>query len=628
MSHPFQPSTKDIPHDPIPTNPMTTSVLDPPSLTAAQTALRILEIGIDFLWALACKPFEEPTLDLLWRIMESVLPVLRLIPGFKEIHNDMVLIGSTDEESCPRFHAYRRRIQSLDIYAMGLDADFVRLHTSAIIRLSHLPGGFMPSLRSLKIRADDSTSIAFEKSILLLPCLLQSIQLQSLSLMLYPTLDIDDQGLGPLTTILVNSNPNLRVLKLYGRLPFEYASALTGWRNLQSLALGLSADSWTFETIKALCTLTDLVELKLDMGETTSITNLGELPTSFPNLTKLILAGRLPLVNQFLEIPPVTNLQSISIRRMRTDLDEQGSRLAREAECTEWKVCCQKLARFTSLRELSLDWNILRSSGAPILYSVGALTIIEPLLTLRTLETLSLKSLQPFLPFFDNDIDRMATAWPNIRVLHLGHVLAPPNGRPTFAALETLAAKCPNLNRLTIIVGSPLDGDWKPVEGKLSFHGLQHLDLRETMLTPSTSSGLSSSVGPGFGGGAGMSGTSGGGGDNSSGTSYGGFSGGGGGGFSNGVIAAARHLDRLFPNLQTIGLRDAEQGRLLRMVVFEICQAVRRDQMARDSMVSSSIGGGGNREAPRRPASVLSGFLDSLEDLRPDRRRPTRPRRF
>jgi len=44
--------------------------------------------------ALACKAFEEPALDFLWRTMDSFLPLLRLIPGFKYLHNDMVRFDS------------------------------------------------------------------------------------------------------------------------------------------------------------------------------------------------------------------------------------------------------------------------------------------------------------------------------------------------------------------------------------------------------------------------------------------------------------------------------------------------------------------------------------------------------
>ncbi|KAF8647547.1 hypothetical protein AX16_006636 [Volvariella volvacea WC 439] len=625
--------------------------------------------------ALCCKLWERPALDCLWREMRGIMPLLRMAPGFMTLEDGTIIIpGRLNEKSCPRFHEYRRRIQHLEIDALKVEVDFVNLHHSTILRLGQFKDGFLPCLRSLRIRADEAASVSLDKTIMLLPSLFKSPELRTFGVFINPQSDIDSppDWLGPICTLLMDANPNLRLMRLTGHLPPQYAHCLGEWQNLRTLSLNLATENWSLGTIQALCTLPELSELRADFKDTLPFPNfdpasMGSSP--FPRLSKLIIMARLGFAIQFLDILPSDQLGQVNIRRSRGDFE--GRPRNRSEECNEWKTFCQKLSRFrTSLKSISMDWSTntsqrnnlanhnnnanAQNGNAP---NIGCLSIIESLLCLSNLATFQVKSLPQWLALGDRDIDRMATNFPRLESLYLGYTIPPTvDARPSLEALGILARKCPRLDRLSILLGnnedsgsantdddsdldtnegvrSPLqtgrgiDNDPHPLpplppssptpptpwrrynpaggssrhspspyhaipnqmyEGRIVGGPWQRNNSPFSISKSSMTHPNSHLHTPALAGAANANASSGAGGNtlvriqdlpplshnlrhlDLRETKF------------VSPMTVARSIDKLFPNLQTLSVHDAEQAFWMKMTVFQICQPVRKDQQWRD----------------------------------------------
>ncbi|KAF8972783.1 hypothetical protein BDZ97DRAFT_1782683 [Flammula alnicola] len=99
--------------------------------------------------ALTCKSFFNPATTLLWRVMESVIPVLKILPTFVKINDIYTITPGIASEDLERFAFYARKVRHLHLKNFE---DTIRNH--AILRLVNLnppTGSIFPALKVLYI---------------------------------------------------------------------------------------------------------------------------------------------------------------------------------------------------------------------------------------------------------------------------------------------------------------------------------------------------------------------------------------------------------------------------------------------------------------------------------------------
>lgn len=131
-----------------------------------------------------------------------------------------------------QFPDYARRIFELTYTIKG---EFNDIHPSTWVRLAHLDGGLLPRLTSLTILYDESSfGVGAERSILMLPTLMKSRFITSL------TIDMPVVGsgytheIGPVLSIIADYYQTIKFLSLTGALSSIFISQIG---NMQSYKL-------------------------------------------------------------------------------------------------------------------------------------------------------------------------------------------------------------------------------------------------------------------------------------------------------------------------------------------------------------------------------------------------------
>lgn len=160
-------------------------------------------------------------------------------------------------------------------------------------------------------------------------------------------------------------------------------------------------------------------------------------PTTFPALARFTFASQL---NDALSLLRVVSLPVIEALHLNLHWAASNSRLTHENAVGG---IITSLARFQTLRELRL---VLEPETLAVLPA----SILAPLLPLGSLSVVYITGVA--LTARPEDISIMASAWPLLKTLHLGH------GHPASGLsicvedLLTLAEHCPLLNDVTVAV--------------------------------------------------------------------------------------------------------------------------------------------------------------------------------
>jgi hypothetical protein len=276
----------------------------------------------------------------------------------------------------------------------------------------------------------------------------------------------------------------LRHLELEGMLDPKSIAYFSHFSRLQSLSLQLSRlaslhqigeiNSSLIENLSRLPLMQLCLDLQLFI--TRDLVLEQHLPyRAFPNLTTLSFKGTTPIILYILDALAGNRLQSIHIWEYST-----STSITEAAEDHAWIY--QKLARFTSLRQISYNFLELENYEIGLISEpVNAISIVQPFLGLMDLEVLDLEFLQPWFRISDDDISTLAFGCPSLKALHLyperalGEV---DNLLPTFASLRCLAMTLPNLVSLAVALDVqelPLN---LPPTG--SPHGLRKFFLHDT----------------------------------------------------------------------------------------------------------------------------------------------------
>ncbi|KAF9459087.1 hypothetical protein BDZ94DRAFT_1325066 [Collybia nuda] len=414
--------------------------------------------------ALCCKRLTGPSLDHLWRHMDSILPLLKLLPGAIKSSGSIYITGSIDSQAIPlRVRQYAERILDLT-YTIRGDSDFNLPHSSAWIRLSTLAGGLLPRLRSFKILYGPSTVNGIEKSLLLLPAILQCRTLKSISIDLPADLPKYGHALGSTLAIISDFNLDIMDLSLTGSSIDGYTDRLSSIKSLKSVTLKLLSGGLSTDILSSLSCLPNLSEITLDFPDTLTMAFIIGSHL-FRSLTKLTLRGS-PTLESSLSYIVAPQLQQLNLFCKSSQFSHS---------ITKSRV---NLGIYPDLQAMTVSWGTVswgvNLSNRPIITN---LSLNIPRLT--DIRNFTLMSLDPNLCVTEEEIAATAAAWPHLTVLRIEHIVKPAHG-PGLTSLGYFAKLCPQLSELSITLKEdfPLVNGGDPV----SFHRLQRLDLQHTVV--------------------------------------------------------------------------------------------------------------------------------------------------
>ncbi|KAH9479398.1 hypothetical protein JR316_0007988 [Psilocybe cubensis] len=412
--------------------------------------------------AQTCKAWTDPALDLLWRRLHSLGPLLLLLPGITISNDEYIYTDSGSTGDLRLFNSYARRVKHIS------NKQRLRINPSMTSRLrsAYTNGTQLSNLTTAHISIHKTNSF-------LLPYHISS-KLSRLNI------DIGFQRqeadiFAVLCEYLEHVHflcDDLRHLSLRGLADKRLNEVIAGMQRLETISLRLGR-TLSLETVTAIKTFPYLTELEIHAGHlavdlSDEIYQANNLQ-SFPSLKKLTIRAQSPLIENLIQC-----VQNNTLNYLHIELEDSTSH-------SSWDTIFTSITLKASLtlHHLSLEHHyeipeqpIFIASGAT--HSTQGTDPTDTSMRFDTLQILSkLKSLRHFtldltLPTITSDdvVDKIISWWPNLEHFELGlfsqvdDITNITNSvKISTAVLPLFASKCPKLNRLII----PLAIDEIPV---------------------------------------------------------------------------------------------------------------------------------------------------------------------
>lgn len=266
--------------------------------------------------------------------------------------------------------------------------------------------------------------------------------LRALEISIFPSMQIVKPGYSDKSGIVLlrdaaRFTPCIQSLHVRGKLSSECLTYITHFKRLRVLELGnvsFPENPDIYHHLFHTLSLNDnLIELRLTMLDIQNIPTLSS--SGFLNLEVLDIGNTPSVVKGFLSMISGSKLRAVSIM--------MGGEVS---YCDGWRPCLEYLAKQfgSSLRSIDLQMGFMDKSDRSIL------RFIQPILELN-LENITL-----CLPFevSDEDVHKMASAWPKMKSFRLCCSGIVENPCPGIEALSSFARLCPDLHTLTFEVNS------------------------------------------------------------------------------------------------------------------------------------------------------------------------------
>ncbi|KAF9060154.1 hypothetical protein BDP27DRAFT_1340084 [Rhodocollybia butyracea] len=368
---------------------------------------------------LTCRSFLNPALDVLWKNMRSVEPLLSVLPETTVVNGKKILLTQIAPSSWDRLGFYTSRVREFT------DSDSLNVHESVYTFLGQCPPIF-PNLKTLRLLpgiCNSSTFLFFLSSTLQEACLPRV------------TLDVGAWtgqilDLGPSLSLLVSKCPGIKSLDLRGH-------TYSGLSHL--LYSGLSHSLHPLHELERLSVMSLASPF---MGR-----EFVEAIASLPSLTSLSLTFFLWLKGPNAHLHMFLTCLPRKLERLTIIWNHDP-----EPPIEEIAAVTRKLSMLSSLKRLHIQCIISSFTvifGEPLLWSV-----FQPLLELKGLEVLSYDGA---LSLSDQHTATIACAWPCIRELSLAASIWE-GDVPSIQSLAYFAQHCPNLENLTYPVRLDVSG--------------------------------------------------------------------------------------------------------------------------------------------------------------------------
>ncbi|KAF8179869.1 hypothetical protein BJ912DRAFT_982041 [Pholiota molesta] len=348
--------------------------------------------------ALTSKAFLEPALDRLWRALDSLFPLLKILPAFGQSDGTYVLRGTISPDDWARFEWYARRIRK---FSYTRDPDSLDIAMHVYFRLAQLRSTpILPSIRHLHCPSTSQNDFLISGICLFLSPSLQTLEFENIS-------SVEDKLCGTVLYTLFSDGAQMEKVILRGRgLSRDTLNMAIKFEDRQITLAGDLAIDFTNSTIPP---------LDKDIG--------------LRDLKSLMITAAIPFIQAFLPHILTTTLETFVAVAPSTSADKKEFL---EDVVSRWKDTLRRIA--------------LVHQQEDTVEELG-LSVLSPLLPLRKLNYLRIEGYS--MELTDINIENFARAWPEMNTLLLPFISSS-HPRPTIHALRTLARLLPGLRHLRI----------------------------------------------------------------------------------------------------------------------------------------------------------------------------------
>ncbi|KAG0700855.1 hypothetical protein DFH29DRAFT_1000766 [Suillus ampliporus] len=390
--------------------------------------------------ASTCRAFEHPALNVLWRDLQSVGPLVRCLPSdlFSVDQGRMVLQKPLDGKMWDTLFKYTSRVHSITVSESGSRGDRALIELVTVLMLScpSTPASLFPNLRKLAWRADGIAE--FLRMVLVPSILVLDVQISSTSPAFLSVLS----SLGTLCPHLQNMTVTVNLRRatddlLHKISPF-IAQPIPQLHHLHTLSV------WDLgsQGIEHLMQLRALQSLSLNL-KTSSAWDT-KSPLQFPGFHDLkflrLSTSTLQHASNFFSSLQVVRSKEIEVSfASRIARSSAGSTMLSEFFAILQEKCDNEKLEFFSLKGVS---------GLVL----TAPSILTPLHACSNLTRLVIERVCD-ISMSDEELCQLVRAWPKLQVLKINcSVSLDTTTIPTFHGLIGLLRLCPALTSLALVI--------------------------------------------------------------------------------------------------------------------------------------------------------------------------------
>ncbi|KAM5544941.1 hypothetical protein V8D89_001052 [Ganoderma adspersum] len=390
--------------------------------------------------SLTCRTLSGLALDLLWRVMDDIQPLLRLLHGDRRKRSMIVLKSPITPEAWTNLQSYAIRIREIG-HSSRLDRVHSSVWTFLAIKCSGLP--LLPrlyTLEAVEISLDDLASLF----------LLLSPSLSSLRL----SFKQGSWSSPPRVALLTLQNikevaPCISSFRMSGcrHLTIQQVSVLQNFPGLKDLSLGPGCHL-DGPALLQLSTSSLLDALAVSIRHINSA-DLQNVDNGFRSLRKLIIRGALQDLVEFILSSHLPLLDELTLQVIDSRSVTQGHL------CRSLESVCEHPGLPGSLKRISCEF----SSGVARANHDGTRALVrflKPLLAFPLIEHCCFTFYCTPPSVCDEDLALLGDTWDKLQSLEVRQVRHHVHGRlsptdmqrPTLAGLTELARRCPGLVRV------------------------------------------------------------------------------------------------------------------------------------------------------------------------------------
>ncbi|KAJ4470875.1 hypothetical protein J3R30DRAFT_1132623 [Lentinula aciculospora] len=374
-------------------------------------------------FGLASKAFLEPALDVLWRTLSSVDPLLSVLPETTIVEGKKMLVKQILPRSWDRLRFYTCRVQIFDQRILSEEEES-SIHSSVYARLGQMPPIF-PALKEFH----PTTSIFTSNSLMFF--LSRSLSAASLPAFLPHTEEGSD--FGPSLALLAWKAPKIQNLYLESDSRYSgFAASMLCFPDLKNLRI-VRLSHYDSDFIDGVASLQNLSYLNLSLPDNASF-DISGITGGFFCMKILRISGPPGELHKILKLISTPTLDELRLtcnlhsvwEKNRTGMPDLTRCLDRFSSLTVLEISCLS----------EIDLNIFDAQFLWLLFS--------PILRLPLLRKLTYE-----LPLFltDQRAAEMAVAWPDIETLTLTSETWG-EGIPPIESLRHFAEHCLRLKSL------------------------------------------------------------------------------------------------------------------------------------------------------------------------------------
>ncbi|KAH9942676.1 hypothetical protein B0H21DRAFT_520610 [Amylocystis lapponica] len=381
--------------------------------------------------AFVCTAFRDPALDILWRELGSLMPLLKIVKLYRnrKLYNRRVRppIVPFTPYGWSRFLLYSSRIHTLSLGIDYSNEDEVSINSLTTELNSRAQGEpAFPSMEALFWGQPELKSLPES---LVIAALSHPPTLRCFNMDLEPSHVVTSDVLGTMLHKLRNTVPMLQELSFEGfsDVPVrEHYGLLAG---LQALRV-LECRVVSLPMLRFCADLGNLAVFRVDL---TTFPSKDYQHVCLRTVCTLKVRASMDTILRFLETMTYPLLTSLEIDITQ---NPEKKRLA-----PRFKELSMMFAPNQALRTLWINLHMYTSLD-------DLVNVVAPLLELHQLEDVTIKSYDVILD--DNGLHDLASSWPNLRTLAISGWANDMNREPHIQALAVFAHFCPKLHWLEL----------------------------------------------------------------------------------------------------------------------------------------------------------------------------------